>query len=262
MNTLIELEHRGVKGKILASQYLNFTQPAALQRIKRFKNIELRIDTLNKSHSKGYLFRRKLVQRSKSTISLTDQFSQILSSTLFRRFLQDNIDFSIQKYSQAFNQELYQEGFTRYQKYTRKDVFRILGWAQNPMAQNVGGYMVSKDKSDCAIFVNYHKAEDISDTTKYDDGFVSPDQFKWMSKSKRKLTSPDIQSIRYENPRLPLFVKKSNVEGDDFYYMGELQPIDDSFTQSELNGFSVVKVLFDLDRPVDEELYRYLTEDN
>jgi HKD family nuclease len=58
INTLVEVEKRGVKGKILASQYLNFTQPEALKRIRRFRNIDLRIDTLNKSHSKGYLFRK------------------------------------------------------------------------------------------------------------------------------------------------------------------------------------------------------------
>jgi superfamily II DNA or RNA helicase/HKD family nuclease len=59
MNTLIELEKKNIKGKILASQYLNFTQPEALKRIKQFKNIELRIATEGAFHSKGYLFKNK-----------------------------------------------------------------------------------------------------------------------------------------------------------------------------------------------------------
>lgn len=59
MNTLIELEKKNIKGKILASQYLNFTQPEALKRIKQFKNIELRIATEGSFHSKGYLFKKK-----------------------------------------------------------------------------------------------------------------------------------------------------------------------------------------------------------
>ena len=58
MNTLIELEKKKIKGKILASQYLNFTHPEALRRIKQFKNIELRIATEGNFHSKGYLFRK------------------------------------------------------------------------------------------------------------------------------------------------------------------------------------------------------------
>ena len=58
INTLVELERKGVRGKILASQYLNFTQPEALRRIRKFSNIELKIDVLNRSHSKGYLFKK------------------------------------------------------------------------------------------------------------------------------------------------------------------------------------------------------------
>jgi superfamily II DNA or RNA helicase len=59
INALLELERKNVKGKILASQYLNFTQPEALKRIKQFKNIELRIATKGSFHSKGYLFKKK-----------------------------------------------------------------------------------------------------------------------------------------------------------------------------------------------------------
>jgi len=59
INTLIDLEKRKIKGKILASQYLNFTQPEALKRIKQFENIELRIATEGSFHSKGYLFKKK-----------------------------------------------------------------------------------------------------------------------------------------------------------------------------------------------------------
>ena len=58
INQLIELEKKGKHGKILTSQYLNFTQPEALRRIKKFKNIELKISTEGELHSKGYIFRK------------------------------------------------------------------------------------------------------------------------------------------------------------------------------------------------------------
>jgi HKD family nuclease len=57
MNTLKKLEQRGVKGKILVSQYLNFTQPEALKSLLKFKNVELKIITKEDSHSKGYIFK-------------------------------------------------------------------------------------------------------------------------------------------------------------------------------------------------------------
>ncbi|WP_430928367.1 DEAD/DEAH box helicase [Polaribacter marinivivus] len=56
INSLIDLEKKGVRGRILVSQYLNFTQPEALKRLKKFKNIELKISVNDSFHSKGYLF--------------------------------------------------------------------------------------------------------------------------------------------------------------------------------------------------------------
>lgn len=56
-NTLLELEKKGIKGKVLVSQYLNFTQPEALRKLLNFNNIELRIANKSKSHTKGYIFK-------------------------------------------------------------------------------------------------------------------------------------------------------------------------------------------------------------
>ena len=58
INTLKELEERGIPGKILASQYENFTEPRALERLLGFRNIELRILSEGNLHAKGYIFRK------------------------------------------------------------------------------------------------------------------------------------------------------------------------------------------------------------
>lgn len=61
LNSLQELEEKGIKGKIIASQYQNFSEPKALKRLLQFKNIELRIITQStgKMHTKGYIFKDK-----------------------------------------------------------------------------------------------------------------------------------------------------------------------------------------------------------
>ncbi len=59
LNTLKELEERNIKGKILASQYLNFTNPKALEKLLEFKNIELRMVVDGNLHAKGYIFKKK-----------------------------------------------------------------------------------------------------------------------------------------------------------------------------------------------------------
>ena len=58
MAQLAELEHRNVRGKILLSTYQTFTQPAALQKLKQFQNLEVRLlrEELDNAHWKGYVF--------------------------------------------------------------------------------------------------------------------------------------------------------------------------------------------------------------
>lgn len=58
LNTLKELESKGIRGKIVASQYLNFTDPTALRKLLTFENIELRMVADEDLHSKGYIFRK------------------------------------------------------------------------------------------------------------------------------------------------------------------------------------------------------------
>ncbi|MGL4945850.1 MAG: DEAD/DEAH box helicase family protein, partial [Fusobacteriaceae bacterium] len=53
-----ELLKRGIKGKILVSQYLKFTEPEALKALLKFSNIELKIVTKGGYHAKGYMFKR------------------------------------------------------------------------------------------------------------------------------------------------------------------------------------------------------------
>jgi HKD family nuclease len=59
INTLNELNKNGIRGQVLVSQYLNFTQPEALRRLLQFQNIDLRIATNVSSHTKGYIFKKK-----------------------------------------------------------------------------------------------------------------------------------------------------------------------------------------------------------
>jgi len=194
-------------------------------------------------------------------------FLSYLNEETFKNFLLDSTEYSIHEFDKLFEPESWQNGFVLYRKYSRKDVFRILNVPENPVAQNVGGYLVSPDNSHCPIFVNYHKEEHISESTKYEDEFVNNKEFDWMSKSNRKIDSKDVQSILGKNGeiRLPLFIKKNNDEGMDFYYMGDVSPELNKVEQTTMsndNGkqISVVKIRFNLANPVTSSMYNYLQE--
>ncbi len=160
----------------------------------------------------GDKYNYKLVFRKKEKVYIGADLHQIYKNDICREFLIDSIGYAINKYNKKHIESALNHGFHLYQKYSRKDVFRILNWEQNPLAQNVGGYVISKDKTNCPLFVNYHKEEGITDTTKYEDSFIDNTTFTWMSKSKRKLESPDIQTIKNnKNLHIPLFIKKSTL---------------------------------------------------
>jgi SOS-response transcriptional repressor LexA len=63
-------------------------------------------------------------------------------------------------------------------------------------------------------------------------------------------------------------MKKHNGEGTDFYYMGDVYPIDDSFAETTIKNdknknVPVVKVILELKNPVESTIYSYITsEDN
>ena len=208
----------------------------------------------------------KIVEDRNSIYFLSNQMLEALDSKKFKKYLLDVIKYSIHVYKEKYTKDNFVDGFLLYQKYTRKDVFRILNWKTNPVAQNVGGYIISDDESNCPIFVNYHKADNISSTTKYEDRFLSPSEFEWMSKSNRNLKSRDVETIlNNQSIRIPLFIKKSNDEGIDFYYMGDIKPVPDSQEQKYLlnddqSEVPVVKILFHMLNPVEDSIYDYITE--
>lgn len=204
-----------------------------------------------------------IIDRNFNILTISGKFKSLLNNSIFAKFILDSINYSILEFNRLFEPTKFIEGFILYRKYSRKDVFRILNCSKNPIAQSVGGYLLSSDKTNCPIFVNYHKDENISDNTNYNDRFINNSEFEWMTRANRNIDSPEVQSImNYKNGlRLPLFIKKSNDEGIEFYYMGDLTPIDDSFEQTTMpnSNASVVKIKFSMNYPVEDSIYYYIT---
>lgn len=214
----------------------------------------------------GEIYSFDIVQRSGNNLALGKDLQMAIKNRTFTKYLKDSILYSVETFKTQYDSEKFSDGFIRFKKYSRKDCFRILNWEQQPLAQNVGGYMFHPNNLNCPIFLNYHKEEGISETTQYEDGFLDPKTLIYMSKSKRRLNSPDVikfTQAKDKNIRLPLFIKKENAEGDDFYYTGEVKPLTDGFEETTMGkekNVSVVKMKFELDRPVEESIYRYLID--
>jgi len=67
LQTLKELESRNIPGKILTTNYLNFSEPRALKKLAELKNITLKMYAADEAeegfHTKGYIFRKEEIYR-------------------------------------------------------------------------------------------------------------------------------------------------------------------------------------------------------
>lgn len=269
---LMELIQNGITSFEKLTAYIHNTYgytPSKETLLSAIHNVNFGFVTQNKDGKLlpvNQIYNIENIEISSNSIALKPQLASYLNNATFKHYLLDNIKYSIDSFNRLFQKEKFVNGFVLYRKYSRKDVFRILNWSKNPVGLNVGGYMISHDESNCPIFVNYKKEDHISDTTKYEDHFLNKYEFAWMSKSNRTLKSREIVLMQTKNIRLPLFIKKSNDEGDEFYYMGDVTPIVDSFEQTIMKDsknkkdVSVVKVVFSMNTPVEDNIYDYITE--
>ncbi|HFR3747627.1 TPA: DEAD/DEAH box helicase [Streptococcus suis] len=184
-------------------------------------------------------------------------YQSLMKNNKFARLFFDVIETGILKSKE------YPEIFTLGQKYTRRDVLKLMNVSKDEPPLNIGGYKIDKETNSCPIFITYHKSEDISDTIKYEDELLNESTLKWFSKNKRTLDSNDVSTITQSNEnglRLELFVIKDDSEGGEFYYLGPLRYVENSACEVIKNGDSVVQMLFKLNSPVETNLYKYLTD--
>ncbi len=219
---------------------------------------------INKRNAIKGLGSNDLVNLVDGIISISEYFKKQLSNPTFHCYLLDSVYYGVTRFEQTFDLNKYLDGFLIHHKYSRKDICRILNWDKNEES-TMYGYSIKYNT--CPIFVNYHKDENIAASTKFEDKFINNSYFQWFSKPRRNIESKDVYAIKNHNNelRLSLFIKKSNGEGSDFYYMGDVKPVQESFEETSImddhgNSVSVVKVIFKLNQPVEDSLYDYLTK--
>ncbi|MDP2175212.1 MAG: DUF3427 domain-containing protein [Bacteroidota bacterium] len=202
---------------------------------------------------------QKIIYLKDNFFYLHVEFIDILSNSIFKRFLLDSIYYSIYAFNNAYKKDHYKNGLILYNKYSRKDVCRLLNWEKD-ISSTVFGYRTHNGVTPC--FVTYHKSDEIDSTINYNDHFINQSIFAWESRSNRKLESNEIKDV-INSTRILLFVKKQDGEGTDFYFMGDVTIIPDSIEQGSMpeTNLPIVHFKFHLQQPVIDSLYQYITTD-
>lgn len=203
---------------------------------------------------------KNIVIKKNNILEFHVDFIETLNNTTFKNFLLDSINYSIQTFEKTYDKDNYKDGLILYNKYSRKDVCRLINW-ENDISSTVYGYRTRDKITPC--FVTYHKSQDIEDTIKYNDHFLNPSIFAWESRSNRKVDSNEIKNV-IASERILLFVKKEDAEGTDFYFMGDVSIIPNSIEQAEMPDSKkpIVHFKFQLEQPVIENIYNYITLEN
>ena len=206
------------------------------------------------------------IEKDDSDYKPAKSFAEMLANNDFYNILKELVDFGISRYKRDYSKTYGQTDLVLYQKYTYEDVCRLLNWKQNEVPLNIGGYKFDKKTKTFPVFINYDKAENISDTTRYEDHFVPGfrDRLIAISKSGRSMQSEDVQNFLKAKERgiqVELFVRKNKDDkiSKEFYYLGHMTASGNAkeFTMANTEK-TAVEIEWILDVPVREDIYEYI----
>lgn len=205
-----------------------------------------------------------LATYSNNKLLISEVFNNMLTNENFKEEVKNIIDFGLYTYHKTYSNNYDNLAFSLYQKYSYDDVCRLLDWAKNEVSTNIGGYKYNLKTNTLPIFINYHKAEDIADSIKYNDYFISRNVLSWLSKNKRRLKSPDVKNIinaGANKTKILLFVRKNKDDKEnfkEFYFLGEMSVIGEPKEVLMTIGISAVNFEFLLETPVREDIFDYI----
>ena len=192
-------------------------------------------------------------------------FSEKIKHMEFRKQLNDLIELGIRRYNDFYcSENNRREEFVLYQKYSRRDVCWLLNWEKDYSSTMYG---MKRIEDNVAVFVTYDKSTTddekayLDGKPDYADEFLkdSNQVFMWESQIGKGPESSYMQDVT-ESKNKHLFIKKSDAEGTDFYYMGMFDIIEINGSKKKDNKGKlrdISKVQFKLHDPVRDDIRDY-----
>nr|WP_025021765.1 DEAD/DEAH box helicase [Ligilactobacillus hayakitensis] len=154
-----------------------------------------------------------------------------------------------------------QTQFTLYQRYSRKDVCRLLNWPKDVSAP-MYGYRVDKDE--CPIFITYQKDDDKKRNALYQNDLHNGTSLRWYTRSPRSLESDEVKRLLAgvdegkQKMKIHVFVKRSDAYGKEFYYLGQAKIDGTSVAEEILANKKTVGMDLKLTTPLSAEMRQVL----
>lgn len=199
-----------------------------------------------------------LIKSYENIIVFTSEFKKLLENAEFGMYFKDALDYGEYAFISTYDVSKYYYGFKLYETYSRKDACRILNWDKDN-SSTVYGYRVKFNT--CPLFVKYIKPENVSQSTNYPDHFENQKELIWTTRPKVKLDSKEVVEIKKVSTLKLLFVKKSDGDGTDFYFMGKVNLLQEPEQKTTKNDkgkvLPIVWITFNMEIPVADNIYSY-----
>ncbi|GEK33887.1 DUF3427 domain-containing protein [Kurthia sibirica] len=226
---------------------------ATIKSVERFLNYSFFVSNDYKKYGN-----QPLVNLIDGEYQLNDHFKRLLVEESFKTEVLNVIEVAVMK-----NQKYDRTPLTIHEKYSRKDICRLLNW-ENDESGTINGYRL-KHKT-LPIFITYHKDEELTSSVHYADELLTPELLKWYTKSQRTLDSKEVKNIidaEAQNVDLHVFIKKEGAEGTDFFYLGtglidKNTVIQELVTNNDNKTLPIVTMNIKLKNMVEDSIYHYL----
>ncbi|MDO4466879.1 MAG: DEAD/DEAH box helicase [Bacillota bacterium] len=195
---------------------------------------------------------------------ISQEFKALLVNEEFRAQVEEIIEYGLFRNEKDYKNTYKYTPFSLYAKYTYEDVCRLLEWEKGEVPLNIGGYKYDKKTKTYPVFINYDKDEAISDTIKYEDRLLSPNELLAISKSKRTIQSEDVYTALHAKElgvTMHLFVRKNKDDkiSKEFYYLGTMNATGEAHEFVMPNtSTTAVEIFYQLDTPVRKDIYDYI----
>ena len=216
----------------------------------------LKILTLETSAALLKKYKLAILNNNLKTLYFTDNFKINLEYPHFRQLVSETLELGL-SYFEDYKHATRYHDFVLYNKYSRKEVTRLLN-VNLSLETSIYGYRIIKNT--VPIFVTYHKSTHIAANAKYENIFLNNHDLIWYSRPATQIGNKEIQNIidyKKNNLTIMIFLKKSDNEGSEHYYLGNADIHD--YVQESFNHTTAVKFILRLQIALPDADFDYLT---
>lgn len=234
--------------------YTNLANEYGVQ-LSEQKQIAIRnILTLTTSNALQKKYSITLLDADANQFRLSDDFSLNLENTSFKALVLQTIKLGL-SYFEGYKSIARDNDFILYNKYSRKELVRLLN-VNLSMETSIYGYRIIANS--VPIFITYKKTSASQMNAKYDNIFLNSQDLVWYSRPYGVTISPELMKIinyRDNNLKIMIFLKKSDNEGGEHYYLGSADI--HSYQEQSLASKNVIQFILRLTTPLLDSYFDY-----